>query len=195
MPSTTTPDPSHEQRTHEPHPTPPENYTPDPTASLPLPPSRAAIHRHILNLYGGSASEADMQVYAPRAIYDDPFSYCDTRHKIAGQWYGIPKLFAHSETLATEVVANEADTMVWKQRQRYTFAGVHVTKTVDSLVSLRLEKVPPGDGGGEEEAATEKVVYHKDMWNERDYSHEGFGAWFKKLNGCVFSLVAPGVGR
>lgn len=30
-----------------------------------------------------------MQVYAENAIYDDPWSYCDTRYKIAGQWYGM----------------------------------------------------------------------------------------------------------
>lgn len=29
-----------------------------------------------------------MQVYAEKAIYDDPWSYCDTRYKISGQWYG-----------------------------------------------------------------------------------------------------------
>jgi len=29
-----------------------------------------------------------MQVYAEKAIYDDSWSYCDTRYKIAGQWYG-----------------------------------------------------------------------------------------------------------
>lgn len=29
----------------------------------------------------------------------------------------------------------------------------------------------------------EKVVYHKDMWNEKDYSHEGLGKVFKSLNG------------
>jgi hypothetical protein len=63
--------------------------------------------------------------------------------------------------------------LTWKQRQRYTFAGVQVSKTVDSLVSLKLER--QGDD--------EKVVYHKDMWNEKDYSHEGLGALMKKLNG------------
>ena len=42
----------------------------------------------ITNLYSGSASEEDMKVYAEKAIYDDPWSYCDTRYKIAGQWYG-----------------------------------------------------------------------------------------------------------
>ena len=42
----------------------------------------------ICRLYSGSASEEDMQVYAEKAIYDDSWSYCDTRYKIAGQWYG-----------------------------------------------------------------------------------------------------------
>lgn len=45
--------------------------------------------KSITNLYSGSASEEDMQVYAKEAIYDDPWSYCDTRYKIAGQWYGM----------------------------------------------------------------------------------------------------------
>ena len=42
----------------------------------------------IRKLYQGSASYDDMQVYAEKAVYDDPFSYCDTRYKVAGQWYG-----------------------------------------------------------------------------------------------------------
>jgi len=41
------------------------------------------------------------------------------------------------------------------------------------LVSLPLEEF---DG-------EEKVVYHKDMWNEKGYSHEGLGKVFKTLNG------------
>lgn len=30
-----------------------------------------------------------MLVYAKEAVYDDPWSFCDTRYKIAGQWYGM----------------------------------------------------------------------------------------------------------
>ncbi|PWY77327.1 hypothetical protein BO94DRAFT_604649, partial [Aspergillus sclerotioniger CBS 115572] len=176
--------PAPTQRTNEPHPSLPQNpdtntidYTPDPSHSLPISPSRHEIQQHIISLYCGSASEDDMRVYSEKAIYDDPFSYCDTRYKIAGQWYGIPKLFAKSETLATEVTASTEHELVWKQRQRYTCRGVRAAKMEDSLVSLRLEDVGEGDGGGE------KVVYHKDMWSEKDYDHEGFGAWMKKVNG------------
>ncbi|OOF93898.1 hypothetical protein ASPCADRAFT_52750 [Aspergillus carbonarius ITEM 5010] len=179
MPSTTTPHPN--PRAIEPHPSLPRNiltnstdYTPHPEHSLPISPSRTEIQQHIISLYCGSASEDDMTVYAEQAIYDDPFSYCDTRYKIAGQWYGIPKLFAKSETLATEVTASTEHELVWKQRQRYTVRGIRASRTEDSLVSLRLD----GEGGD-----GEKVVYHKDMWNEKDYDHEGFGAWLKKVNG------------
>ncbi|KAL5341976.1 hypothetical protein BJX70DRAFT_395342 [Aspergillus crustosus] len=185
MPSTTQPHPA--QREAEPHPSPPRNvsnavsYTPHPEASISISPARQEIQDHILRLYQGSASEEDMKAYAEKAVYDDPFSYCDTRYKIAGQWYGIPKLFSNTETLATEVVSSTDDELVWKQRQRYTFAGLHVSKTADSLVSLRLEK--------QGTAGDEKVVYHKDMWNEKDYSHEGLGALMKKLNGDYLTYV------
>lgn len=82
-------------------------------------------------------------------------------------------MFAKSETLATEVTSSTQHELVWKQRRKYTFAGVHVSKTADSLVSLELEGTEPH----------EKVVYHKDMWSEKDYSHDGLGATIKKLNG------------
>lgn len=98
-PSTTTP-----ASNHEPHPDPialtatPENpkeisYTPNPTLSIPLSPSRQKIVTSITSLYSGSCveggtGEQDMHVYSEKAIYDDPWSYCDTRFKIAGQWYG-----------------------------------------------------------------------------------------------------------
>ena len=64
------------------------DYEPHPAQSVKIPPERERIIKSITALYSGSASEADMQVYAPEAIYDDPWSYCDTRYKIAGQWYG-----------------------------------------------------------------------------------------------------------
>ncbi|KAE8332551.1 hypothetical protein BDV39DRAFT_167186 [Aspergillus sergii] len=177
MPSSTSPHP--DQRGVEPHPERPKNvngevdYVPHPERSISISPARAAIQKSIIALYGGSASEDDMKVYAEQAIYDDPFSYCDTRYKIAGQWYGIPKLFSKSETLATEVTSSTEHELVWKQRQKYTFAGIHASKIADSLISLRLEGKEPN----------EKVVYHKDMWNSKDYSHEGLGMLIKKLNG------------
>ena len=64
------------------------DYEPHPELSIKVSPEREQIVKCITKLYSGSASEEDMQVYAHEAVYDDPWSYCDTRYKIAGQWYG-----------------------------------------------------------------------------------------------------------
>lgn len=80
---TSNPDASHNSSggvDYEPH---PENST------IKLSPARQGIVDAICRLYSGSASEDDMHVYAEKAVYDDPWSYCDTRQKIAGQWYGM----------------------------------------------------------------------------------------------------------
>lgn len=79
-------------------------------------------------------------------------------------------MFSTLRTLKTEVVADSPDEIVFKLRQEYTVRGVHLSKAVDSLVSLGLDK-------------NSKVRYHKDMWNDKDYSHEGLGLMIKKLNG------------
>jgi len=65
------------------------DYMPYPEKSLTVDAERQRIVQCICNLYSGSASEEDMQVYAKVSVYDDPLSYCDTRYKIAGQWYGV----------------------------------------------------------------------------------------------------------
>ncbi|KAF2769181.1 hypothetical protein EJ03DRAFT_242419, partial [Teratosphaeria nubilosa] len=153
------------------------DYEPHPETSIPLPASRQKILDSITRLYSGSGSESDMRVYAEKAVYDDPWSYCDTRYKIAGQWYGIPKVMAQSRTLKTEVVENEDDRIVFKLQQEYTPRVAHFSKAVNSLVSLSLD--------GEE-----KVKYHKDMWNHHDYSHEGLGKIMKTLNGDHLTKVS-----
>jgi len=61
------------------------DYEPHPEKSLKVSQRHEQIIQHITNLYCGSSNEADMQVYAEKAIYDDPYSYCDTRYKIAGK--------------------------------------------------------------------------------------------------------------
>lgn len=65
------------------------DYEPHPEQSIHVSPERTYIVKCITNLYSGTASEEDMKAYAEEAIYDDPWSYCDTRYKIAGQWYGM----------------------------------------------------------------------------------------------------------
>ena len=126
------------------------DYEPHPEKSLKLSPQRQHIVDSITRLYSGSANEQDMSVYAEKSVYDDPWSYCDTRYKIAGQWYGIPKLMAKSQTLKTEVVDDQPDRIVFKLQQEYTPKVAHFSKPVNSLITLTLDE-------------NEKVKYHKDM--------------------------------
>ena len=146
------------------------DYEPHPEKSLKISPEHEAIVRSITNLYSGSSSEIDMMVYAEKAIYDDPLSYCDTRYKIAGQWYGLPKMFSKLDTRKIEMVKDTPSEIVFKMRQAYTPRVLNTTKEVDSLVSLSLDEAG-------------KVRYHKDMWNDKDYSHSGIGKLIKTLNG------------
>ena len=81
-----------------------------------------------------------------------------------------------SRTLATEIISDTPTEIIYKQRQEYTPRVLHVAKPVDSLVTLTL------DGEG-------KVRYHKDMWNDKDYSHEGLGKVLKTLNGDQLTRV------
>ncbi|MCJ1245615.1 hypothetical protein MMC30_002819 [Trapelia coarctata] len=145
------------------------DYEPHPEDSVPISPENEKIVKAITSLYSGSASKEDMEVYAHDAIYDDPWSYCDTRYKIAGQWYGIPKIMATSCTLSTQILSSSPSEIIVKLKQEYTPRVLHTGKAVNSLVTLTLE-------GG-------KVRYHKDQWNEKDYSHEGLGKVMKTLNG------------
>ncbi|TID20221.1 hypothetical protein E2P81_ATG07521 [Venturia nashicola] len=173
-------------KNHEPRPDPVAlTQNPDPSKNAssgvdyePHPPGiriskeRQEIVNKITRLYSGSASEEDMLVYTEKAIYDDPWSYCEDRYRIAGQWYGIPKIMASSKTLATEIVSSTDSEMVFKLRQEYRPHALPA-KAVNSLISLALVK----------EGDVERVKYHKDMWNEKDYSHEGLGKVMKTLNG------------
>ena len=90
------------------------DYQPHPENSLQISPEHQHIIDCITRLYSGSASEKDMQVYAEKAIYDDPLSYCDTRYKIAGQWYGLPMIFAKLESKGIEVVKDDEEEIVYK---------------------------------------------------------------------------------
>jgi hypothetical protein len=100
---------------------------------------------------------------------------------------GIPKIMKSTRTIKTQVVSSKPDEIIFKLQQEYTPKPMPIAKKVNSLVTLTLD----GDG---------KVRYHKvrykmelrwvvandtlqDMWNEKDYSHEGLGKIMKELNG------------
>lgn len=83
---------------------------------------------------------------------------------------------ASSKTLKTEIVHDAPTEIIYKQQQEYTPRVLHFSKPVNSLITLTLD-----DQG--------KVKYHKDQWNEKDYSHEGLGMVLKRLNGDYLTKI------
>lgn len=91
------------------------DYEPHPEKSLKVSPEHEQIVQHITNLYSGSANETDMRVYAEKAIYDDPWSYCDTRYKIAGQWYGAYILLPNLRSFLSKEERNNQEVTSGRQ--------------------------------------------------------------------------------
>lgn len=155
------------------------DYEPDPQRSLALSEGQKELVDAVGVLYAGGANEDVMRrVYADQdpVVYDDPFSYCDTRYKIAGQWYGLPMIMSSSKTLKREVVSVTEDEIIFKNQQEYHPKLWPTSVTINSLISLKLDEHG-------------KVKYHKDMWNAKDYSHEGLGKLFKNLHGDHLTKV------
>ena len=90
---------------------------------------------------------------------------------------GIPKIMAKSQTIKTEVFSNKKDEIIFKLQQEYTPKPLPIAKKVNFLVTLTLDEQC-------------KIKYHKDMWNEEDYGHEGVGKFFKTtLNGDQLTKI------
>lgn len=81
-------------------------------------------------------------------------------------------VFSKLQTHKTEVVLDNDNEIVFKMQHEYTLkpSTLHLSKVVNSLVCLGLDE-------------NGKVKYHKEKWNEKDYSHEGLGKAMKTLNG------------
>ncbi|MCJ1340618.1 hypothetical protein MMC09_005914 [Bachmanniomyces sp. S44760] len=150
-----------------------DDYTPDPSKSLPLSPARQALVDDILALYSCEPTIERVKRYTPDCVYDDQFVYANDRYKMAGQWFALPKLFKDSKNLSYQVVVNDKDLIQFKNEQSWTFKGIPKTAVINALVSLSLEPATA-------DSDFIRVKYHKDQANDKDYSHEGVGFSFKK---------------
>ncbi|KAE9977128.1 hypothetical protein BLS_001352 [Venturia inaequalis] len=150
-----------------------EDYTPDPSKSLPLNPARQRLVDDILALYCMEPTIERVKRYTPDCVYDDQFVYANDRYKMAGQWFALPKLFKASINNGYQVIKNEKDFIQFKNDQSWTFKIIPKTARVTGLVSLSLD---PETSNSD----FIQVKYHKDQANDKDYSHEGLGFSFKK---------------
>jgi len=150
-----------------------EDYTPDPSKSLPLSPARQSLLDDIIALYSCEPTVERVKRYSPDCVYDDQFVYANDRYKMAGQWFALPKLFKASKNEGYQVVKNDHDLIQFKNAQSWTFKIIPKTATINALVSLSLDP-------GTVDSDFIQVKYHKDQANDKDYSHEGLGFTFKK---------------
>lgn len=150
-----------------------EDWHPDPSKSLPLSPARQRLIDDIIDLYSMKPTVQKIKRYTPDCVYNDQFVYANDRWKMAGQWYGLTKLFKSSVNEGYQVVRNDPRLIQFRNEQSWTFLGIHKTTTINALVSLSLD---PDTADSD----FPTVKYHKDQANEKDYSNTGLGAIFKK---------------
>ncbi|KAI8932938.1 hypothetical protein NX059_010407 [Plenodomus lindquistii] len=155
-----------------------ESYEPDPSRSLPLSPQRQALVDDIIALYSCAPTIERVKRYTPDCVYDDQFVYANDRYKMAGQWFALPKLFKESINESYQIIRSDTEIIQFKNKQTWTFAGIHKTTTITGLVTLTLD--PASISGDGQDADFMQIKYHKDQANEKDYSHEGLGFSFKK---------------
>lgn len=150
-----------------------EDYTPDPSKSIPVSAARQRLLDDIIALYSCEPTIERVKRYTPDCVYDDQFVYANDRYKMAGQWFALPKLFNASVNHGYEVIRNDKDLIQFKNEQSWTFKVIPKTARINALVSLSLDP-------GTVDADFIQVKYHKDQANDKDYSHEGLGFTFKK---------------
>ncbi|KAI9705198.1 MAG: hypothetical protein M1820_005345 [Bogoriella megaspora] len=150
-----------------------EDYTPNPSKSLPLSPARQRLVDDIIDLYSCKPTIEKVKRYTPDCVYDDQFVYANDRYKMAGQWFALPKLFSDSSNKGYEIVRSDREVIQFKNEQSWTFKLLPKTAVINALVSLSLDPETV-------DSEFMRVKFHKDQANEKDYSHEGTGFGFKK---------------
>lgn len=94
-----------------------DDYHPDQSRSIPLPPNRQALLDDVIALYSMEPTRRRVERYSPDCVYDDQFVYANDRYKMAGQWFALPKLFKASKNEGYEVVVNEPGLIQFKNEQ------------------------------------------------------------------------------
>jgi hypothetical protein len=133
-----------------------EDYTPDPSRSIPLDRPRQALIDDVIALYSCQPTVERVKRYTPDCVYDDQFVYANDRYKMAGQWFALPKLFKSSVNEGYEVVKNEPNFIQFKNKQAWTFKLIPKTATITGLVSLSLD---PSTANSD----FIQIKYHKDQ--------------------------------
>ncbi|KAF8599905.1 hypothetical protein BDV93DRAFT_525752 [Ceratobasidium sp. AG-I] len=146
---------------------------------LPLEGKRKQVVEDVLNLFSSKPSpEIFERSWRQDATFEDPLSKCDGYDQYAPQWYGMPKLFPTSRTLAYSVTSptSEPRRIVYEQTQEYTVAVTKTKKVMQSTVVIDLDE-------------NEKIVKLEDKWNGDDQPTK-LGAWgLRNLNAATLPHI------
>ncbi len=93
------------------------DYKPDPSKSLPLSPARQALVDDIIALYEMRPTVERVRRYTADCVYNDQFVYANDRHKMAGQWFALPKLFKSAQSQGYQVVTNDRDLIQFRHEE------------------------------------------------------------------------------
>ncbi|KAF2749514.1 hypothetical protein M011DRAFT_398392 [Sporormia fimetaria CBS 119925] len=162
------------------------DFEPHPERSLELDARRQALVDDILALYSCDPSIERVKRYTPDAIYDDELSYADDRHRIAGQWFAMPKVFQKAVNEGYEVIRSDNEVIQFKKRSSWTFRLIPKTITIDHLITLSLDPAT-------RDSEFMQIKYHKDQANEKEYSHEGTRFELKKFQAEATADYLPGL--
>ncbi|QRW12987.1 hypothetical protein RhiLY_11986 [Ceratobasidium sp. AG-Ba] len=133
---------------------------------------RRQIVEDALNLFSSQPSQDIFhRSWRLDATFEDPLSKCIGYKQYAPQWYGMPKAFPTSRTLAYKVISSteNPNRIVYEQKQEYTIRFIGTKKIMDSTVVIDLDE-------------NDKVIKLEDKWNGQDQPTRFGTLWLRRLN-------------
>ncbi|KAJ7285620.1 hypothetical protein C8J57DRAFT_1285365 [Mycena rebaudengoi] len=106
------------------------------------------------------------------AVFEDPLSKCKGFREYAAQWFAMPALFAHSETVSARVMSSTRtpNRIVFSQTQ--TYKNRFVNKTIESIVTVDLDE-------------HDKIIRLVDQWDGKPLSW----TFLRRVNAKVAPLL------
>lgn len=139
---------------------------------IPLEGNRRQIVEDVLNLFSSQPSLGIFhRSWRQDATFEDPLSKCLGYKQYGPQWYGMPKAFPTSRTLAYKVVSSTSDPrqIVYEQTQEYTIRFIGTKKVMHSTVVIDLDE-------------NDKITKLEDKWNGQDQPTRFGALWLRRLN-------------
>ena len=100
----------------------------------------------------------------------DPLTHAHGYHEYAPQWFGLPKVFPHSETIEYRLLSSthNPNRITYHQVQEYTLRFFGTKYTLESLVVIELDD-------------DDLITKVEDRWGGRDHATR-YGAFVRVVH-------------